>query len=258
MILAIDIGNTNIVIGCCADGQVIFRERVSTNPTATVLEYAAMLKMAFDMNRADITAVDGAILSSVVPAVTLTMRDAVHKYLHLTPLVVGPGIKTGLRIHIDNPAQLGSDLVVDAVAWAPSLSPPADHHRYGYRHHRLRSGCGGRIPRRHDSAGCGRLARCPRKPHRAAAEGRVRAAEAHHRHKFRRLPQKRPALTATPAALDGLIDRINAELNTSCTVVATGGLSSVIAPLCRNKIILDDDLLLKGLSILFEKNKPKN
>lgn len=77
MILAIDIGNTNIVIGCCADGQVIFRERVSTNPTATVLEYAAMLKMAFDMNRADITAVDGAILSSVVPAVTLTMRDAV-------------------------------------------------------------------------------------------------------------------------------------------------------------------------------------
>ena len=78
MILAIDIGNTNIVIGCCADGQVIFRERVSTNPTATVLEYAAMLKMAFDMNRADITAVDGAILSSVVPAVTLTMRDAVH------------------------------------------------------------------------------------------------------------------------------------------------------------------------------------
>lgn len=93
MILAIDIGNTNIVIGCCADGQVIFRERVSTNPTATVLEYAAMLKMAFDMNREDITAVDGAILSSVVPAVTLTMRDAVHKYLHLTPLVVGPASK---------------------------------------------------------------------------------------------------------------------------------------------------------------------
>ena len=114
MILAIDIGNTNIVIGCCADGQVIFRERVSTNPTATVLEYAAMLKMAFDMNRADITAVDGAILSSVVPAVTLTMRDAV-------PIPAPhaarrrPGIKTACA-SIDNPAQLGSDLVVDAVA----------------------------------------------------------------------------------------------------------------------------------------------
>ena len=65
-------------------------------------------------------------------------------------------------------------------------------------------------------------------------------------------------LYGNAGALDGLIDRINAELNTPCTVVATGGLSSVIAPLCRNKIILDDDLLLKGLSILFEKNKPKN
>ena len=116
MILAIDIGNTNIVIGCCADGQVIFRERVSTNPTATVLEYAAMLRMAFDMNRADITAVDGAILSSVVPAVTLTMRDAVHKYLHLTPLVVGPGIRTGLNIRMDNPTEIGSDLIVASVA----------------------------------------------------------------------------------------------------------------------------------------------
>ena len=124
MILAIDIGNTNIVIGCCADGQVIFRERVSTNPTATVLEYAAMLKMAFDMNRADITAVDGAILSSVVPAVTLTMRDAVHKYLHLTPLVVGPGIKTGLNILLDNPASVGSDLVVGAVAALHEYKPP--------------------------------------------------------------------------------------------------------------------------------------
>ncbi len=87
--------------------------------------------------------------------------------------------------------------------------------------------------------------------------GRVRAAEA---------PigtnsvdcLKSGLLYGNAGALDGLIDRINAELNTPCTVVATGGLSSVIAPLCRNKIILDDDLLLKGLSILFEKNKPKN
>lgn len=194
MILAIDIGNTNIVIGCCADGQVIFRERVSSNPTATVLEYAAMLKMAFDMNRADITAVDGAILSSVVPAVTLTMRDAVHKYLHLTPLVVGPGIKTGLRIHIDNPAQLGSDLVVDAVAGIHHYPLPQIiidmgtattvsvlDAEGGYRGGMILPG----VAVSHDALG---------KPHRAAAEGRVRAAEAHHRHKFRRLPQKRPAL----------------------------------------------------------------
>ena len=180
MILAIDIGNTNIVIGCCADGQVIFRERVSTNPTATVLEYAAMLKMAFDMNRADITAVDGAILSSVVPAVTLTMRDAVHKYLHLTPLVVGPGIKTGLRIHIDNPAQLGSDLVVDAVAGI---------HHYPLPQIIIDMGTATTVSVLDAEGGYRGGMILP-----GVAEGRVRAAEAHHRHKFRRLPQKRPAL----------------------------------------------------------------
>ena len=253
MILAIDIGNTNIVIGCCADGQVIFRERVSTNPTATVLEYAAMLKMAFDMNRADITAVDGAILSSVVPAVTLTMRDAVHKYLHLTPLVVGPGIKTGLRIHIDNPAQLGSDLVVDAVAGIHHYPLPQIIIDMGTATTvsvlDAEGGYRGGMPM---MGGMNQM-QMMKQAQKVAFE----------------LPKhtigtnsvdclKSGLLYGNAGALDGLIDRINAELNTPCTVVATGGLSSVIAPLCRNKIILDDDLLLKGLSILFEKNKPKN
>ena len=244
MILAIDIGNTNIVIGCCADGQVIFRERVSTNPTATVLEYAAMLKMAFDMNRADITAVDGAILSSVVPAVTLTMRDAVHKYLHLTPLVVGPGIKTGLRIHIDNPAQLGSDLVVDAVAGI---------HHYPLPQIIIDMGTATTVSVLDAEGGyrggASRTAQLPKVafelPKHTIGTNSVDCL-------------KSGLLYGNAGALDGLIDRINVELNTPCTVVATGGLSSVIAPLCRNKIILDDDLLLKGLSILFEKNKPKN
>ena len=240
MILAIDIGNTNIVIGCCADGQVIFRERVSTNPTATVLEYAAMLKMAFDMNRADITAVDGAILSSVVPAVTLTMRDAVHKYLH-----------------IDNPAQLGSDLVVDAVAGIHHYPLPQIiidmgtattvsvlDAEGGYRGGMILPG----VAVSHDAL-ASRTAQLPKVafelPKHTIGTNSVDCL-------------KSGLLYGNAGALDGLIDRINAELNTPCTVVATGGLSSVIAPLCRNKIILDDDLLLKGLSILFEKNKPKN
>ena len=215
-----------------------------------------MLKMAFDMNRADITAVDGAILSSVVPAVTLTMRDAVHKYLHLTPFVVGPASK---------PACASTSIIPPSSAatssWTPSrhpsLSPPADHHRYGYRHHRLRSGCGGRIPRRHDSAGCGRLARCLAS--RTAQLPKVAFELPKHTIGTNSVDcLKSGLLYGNAGALDGLIDRINAELNTPCTVVATGGLSSVIAPLCRNKIILDDDLLLKGLSILFRKKQPKN
>ena len=248
-----DIGNTNIVIGCCADGQVIFRERVSTNPTATVLEYAAMLKMAFDMNRADITAVDGAILSSVVPAVTLTMRDAVHKYLHLTPLVVGPGIKTGLRIHIDNPAQLGSDLVVDAVAGIHHYPLPQiiidmgtattfsviDQHGFYV---------GGMI-----TAGMA-----------ISAEALVRSTSQLSKVDFEKPKKligtntvdciKSGLMYATACSIDGMAERIEAELGQPCTVIITGGLAGVIKPLCKREMILDEDLILKGLLHIYHKN----
>jgi len=254
MILAIDIGNTNIVIGCCADGQVIFRERVSTNPTATVLEYAAMLKMAFDMNRADITAVDGAILSSVVPAVTLTMRDAVHKYLHLTPLVVGPGIKTGLRIHIDNPAQLGSDLVVDAVAGIHHYPLPQIiidmgtattvsvlDAEGGYRGGMILPGIGVSM-----NSLTSRTAQLPRisldPPKRLIGKNTVECMQS-------------GALYGNASCIDGMVDRIEEELGQKATVVATGGLARKIIPLCRHQIELDDELLLRGLWIIYKKNK---
>lgn len=116
MILAIDIGNTNIVIGCCENDEILFRDRISTNQTATVLEYIAILKTAFELNGVAPDNISGIVISSVVPSVTETLKKAAEKYTHTEALIVGPGIKTGLSIVIDNPAQLGSDLVVDAVA----------------------------------------------------------------------------------------------------------------------------------------------
>ena len=113
MILAIDIGNTNIVLGCFDDDNVILRERISTNHTATVVEYAATIKTAFEMNNISPDEITGAIISSVVPAVTNTVKSAIERFLGIDALVIGPGIKTGLSIVIDNPSQLGSDLVVD-------------------------------------------------------------------------------------------------------------------------------------------------
>ena len=116
MILAIDIGNTNIVLGCADGDKILFRERLATVQRETSLEYAVKIKAALDINdikRDDIT---GAIISSVVPSVTFTVKTAVEKLVDGRIMVVGPGIKTGLSIQIDNPAQLGSDLVVDAVA----------------------------------------------------------------------------------------------------------------------------------------------
>ena len=252
MILAIDIGNTNIVIGCCADGQVIFRERVSTNPTATVLEYAAMLKMAFDMNRADITAVDGAILSSVVPAVTLTMRDAVHKYLHLTPLVVGPGMKTGLNIALDNPATMGSDLVVGAAAALAIHDPPliiidmGTATTFSYLSESTYKGCviipGVRIA---VEALSGRAAELPHisleQPPSIFGRSTIDA-------------MRSGVLYGNAAMIDGMIQRMEAEAKPVATVVMTGGNAEMIQPHCKRKILIDENLLLDGLYYLYQKN----
>ena len=143
MVFAIDIGNTNIVVGCIEKDNILFTERVSTNRTATALEYAVTIKEALSIHGLLASDIDGAIISSVVPQVTNTVKKAIEKFCGVTPLVVGPGIKTGLSIKIDNPAQLGSDLVVDAVAGINEYplpliiidigKPPSSRNFFGYR-----------------------------------------------------------------------------------------------------------------------------
>ena len=104
MILAIDIGNTNIVLGGFEGETILFIERISTNQAATDLEYASDVKTALDVHNIDPKEVQGAILSSVVPSVTNTFQRAVQKYLNVSVTVVEPGMKTGLSIVINNPA----------------------------------------------------------------------------------------------------------------------------------------------------------
>ena len=253
MILAIDIGNTNIVIGCFDDKKIIFRERLSTNHTATVLEYVVTIKTAFEMNGIEKADITGSIISSVVPAVTSTVKTAVEKYINLTPLIIGPGIKTGLSIMIDNPSQLGSDLVVDAVAGISEYPTPliiidmgtattvsvidGDKQYIG----------GMIIPGlavSHDAliSRTSQLSKIAfEKPKKVIGSNTVDCI-------------KSGLLYGNAGTLDGLIERINDELNETCTVVATGGLSTVIAPLCKHEIIIDEDLLLKGLMKIYERN----
>ncbi|MBR4138770.1 MAG: type III pantothenate kinase, partial [Lachnospiraceae bacterium] len=116
MILAIDIGNTNIVVGCFDKDEVLFVERVSTDHTKTELEYAISLKNVLEIYDIDHNAVEGGIISSVVPPLTNVLKASAEKIISGEVLVVGPGIKTGLNILMDNPASVGSDLIVDAVA----------------------------------------------------------------------------------------------------------------------------------------------
>lgn len=253
MIFAIDIGNTNIVIGCCEDNKIIFRDRVSTNHTATALEYAALFKTAFEMKGIDYKRISGCIISSVVPSVTNTVKNAVQKLTDTRPMIVGPGIKTGLSILIDNPAQLGSDLVVDAVAGISEYPVPlviidmgtattlsVINEKGDYLGGMIVPGVGVS----HDSL-VSRTSQLPKialePPRRVIGKNTVECI-------------KSGIMYGNAGALDGLIDRIKHELG-ECTVVATGGLAVTIAPLCRNKIILDEDLLLKGLMIIYNKNK---
>ena len=125
MILAIDIGNTNIVIGCIDGSECVFVVRISTVRSKTVLEYSIDIKNVMDIYHIKRTELEGGIISSVVPEITTAAKLAVEKILKTEVLVVGAGIKTGLNIRIDNPAQLGSDLVVDSVAGIAELTAHA-------------------------------------------------------------------------------------------------------------------------------------
>lgn len=253
MIFAIDVGNTNIVIGCCEGDEIIFRERVSTNHTATSLEYAAIFKTAFEMHGITPKEMTGSIISSVVPAVTRNVKIAAEMLTGTKTMVVGPGIKTGLSIKIDNPAQLGSDLVVDAVAGIKNYSVPLIIIDMGT------ATTVSVIDRNSDYIG-GMII-----PGVAISHDSLVSRTSQLR-KVALEPPKKLIGTETveclksgmiygnAGALDGIIDRIQSEIG-ECAVVATGGLAGVIIPYCRNKIILDDDLLLKGLRVIYEKNK---
>ena len=116
MILSIDIGNTNIVIGCGENGKINFVERLSTFNNRTALEFAILFKNILEIYNVNENDIEGAIIASVVPSVTGNVKSAAEKIIGKKVMVVGPGIKTGLSIVIDNPAQLGADLVVGAVA----------------------------------------------------------------------------------------------------------------------------------------------
>ncbi len=256
MILAIDIGNTNIVLGCCDNEQVLFRERTSTNRTATDLEYAVMIRAALDIHGLDRKDITGAVMSSVVPSVTNTLKLAVEKYCGVKPLVVGPGIKTGLSILIDNPAQLGSDLVVDAVAGVHEYPAPMIIVDMGTATtfsviDKNKNYLGGLITTGmavSTDALISRTSQLPRfsfdVPKKVVGTNTVDCL-------------KSGIMYANAAAIDGIADRIEAELGEPCTVIATGGLAGLVAPLCRRKLILDDDLLLKGLMLIYQKNTAK-
>ncbi len=257
MLLAVDIGNTNIVFGCVNDkDEIVVSERISTNHSTTAAEYAVLIKNILEMNNFSCDDIDDAIMSSVVPSVTSTVKEAVHKLFGVDIMIAGPGVKTGLNILIDNPRQLGSDQAVDAVAAINSYPVPLIIIDMGTATtvsvvDSNKNYLGGLI-----MTGM-----------RVATDALIQRTAQLPKIDFELPPSiigtntidcmKNGALYSNACALDGIIERIEEQLGEKCTAVATGGLAELVVPLCRKKINLDKDLLVKGLTIIYRKNKKK-
>ena len=253
-ILAIDMGNTSIVIGCVDDDKVIFEERLSTDLSKTELEYAVDLKTVLDIYHIKRTDIEGCIISSVVPQITGIAKLAAEKILKKEVMVLGPGVKTGLNIVMDNPGQLGADLVADAVAGLASYPVPLVVIDMGTATtisvvNSKKQYIGGMIM---PGVGISLDALTARA---SQLSGISIDAPRHIIGKNTIECMKSGVLYSNAAALDGIIDRIEEELGEKTTVIATGGLAKKIVPHCRKEIILDEELLLKGLMLIYRKNK---
>jgi type III pantothenate kinase len=251
MILAIDMGNTNIVIGCIDNEKIYFEERMATDLSKTELEYYVLFKTVtdlYDIKREEIT---GAIISSVVPPLVNVIKSAVEKLIGKSPYIVGSGIKTGLNIVMDNPRQLGSDLVVDAVAGLKEYGEALIIIDIGTATtisvvDKKKNYIGGVIMPGVKISSDSLVSRTAQlsKVSLSAPEKCIGKNTAD--------CMKSGIIYGHAACLDGMIERIENELGYKCTVIATGGLAGVIIPHCKRTIIEDQGLLLKGLKIIYD------
>ena len=253
MVLAIDIGNTHILLGCFEDRKILFTELLSTDRSYTDLEYASLIKSALEFNVAAFEDIEGAIISSVVPSVTGTIISAVERFAKVDPIVVGPGVKTGLKIKIDNPAQLGSDLVVSAAAGIKEYGVPQINIYMGtatafslidseknYLGTSIGAGMG--IAAEALSSKTSQLPNIAfETPRKVIGTNTVDS-------------MKSGLICQNAALIDGMIERIEEEYGEECVIVATGRYSSLVTPLCKHKIICDKELILKGLIEVYYKN----
>lgn len=253
MILAIDVGNSHVVLGSIEDGKILNVIRIKTDPKDTWAEYAIKIDQLFDIFGFDRSRLEGAIIASVVPPVTAAITEAVKKVTGKDSLVVGPGIKTGLNLRIDDPSTVGADLVVGGVAAIRYYGTPCIVIDMGTATtvtviDTNKNFIGGAIIPGVDlsySALASGTSLLPAisitAPDKVISTNTVDC-------------MRSGAVYGTAAMIDGMIGRIEDELGEKCTVVATGGLSPYIVKWCRREVIFDDELLLKGLWTLWEKN----
>jgi type III pantothenate kinase len=255
MLLAIDVGNTNIVYGLFDGSTLVQTFRVQSVRERTADEYAVSLLSLLTMHAIDPRSIDAAILACVVPPLTEPMIRLVRSAFGREPIVVGPGVRSGMAILIDNPREVGADRIADAVAGYErakggvvvvdfgtstnfDVVTPKGEYLGGVLAPGLQISADALFTR------AAKLSRVEIvKPPRVVGRNTVHAMQS-------------GIVYGYVGLVDGLVERILGELGFPCAVIATGGLASLIAPLSSRITDTDENLTLVGLRILFERNRP--
>lgn len=253
MLLVIDVGNTNIVLGIFKGKELMDQWRVSTNRLRTTDEYGVLIRNLFYLNGVNSDEIDAIIISSVVPPVMPTLERMCQRYFGLTPLVIGPGVKTGMDIKYDNPREVGADRIVNAVAAYEKFGGPVIIIDFGTATtfcavDKKGTYLGGAI-----CPGIGistdalvqRTAKLPRievvRTDKVICRNTVESMQAGVFYGF-------------VGQVDGIVARMRKELGCKAKVVATGGLAVIVAPATDAIDVVEPMLTLEGLRIIYDRN----
>lgn len=253
LVLTIDIGNTNITFGGFKDDELVFVARIATNTSKTSDEYASKILSTLAIHNVDKREVKGAIISSVVPPLNTVMKKAVNFVYGVEPLMVGPGIKTGINIHCDTPSSVGTDLICACVA---------THHIYGSPALIVDMGTATKMMVINEKGTFIGVSIIPGvyMGLKALAKGTAQLPQVSLEAPSSVVAKntadcmRSGVIFGNASMVDGMIDRINEEFGKELSVYATGGSASIIVGHCKHKITLDENLVLKGLNIIYKKN----
>jgi len=254
MLLVIDVGNTNTVLGLFDGEKLVHDWRIRTVVDHTVDEYGMLIYNLYKTSRISSREIRDIIISCVVPPMLNILEPLCQKYFNIKPLIVGPGVKTGMPIFYDNPKEVGADRIVNAVAGFEKYKRDliivdfgtATTFDYVSNKGEYMGGCISPGIMISSEALFERAAKLPRvelsKPRSIVGKDTVSSMQA-------------GIMYGYAGLVDGICERIKAEVKSNPLVVATGGLAKIVAPETKSINVVDDMLTLEGLRIIYSRNK---